>query len=52
MTETHRVLIVDDHPLFRRGLVQLLQVIPAFHLVGEAAGGASPPPTVPRRRRI
>ena len=40
MTETHRVLIVDDHPLFRRGLVQLLQVIPAFHLVGEAAGGA------------
>jgi Response regulator containing a CheY-like receiver domain and an HTH DNA-binding domain len=40
MTETHRVLIVDDHPLFRRGLVQLLQVIPDFHLVGEAAGGA------------
>ena len=40
MTETHRVLIVDDHPLFRRGLVQLLQVIPAFQLVGEAAGGA------------
>ena len=40
MTETHRVLIVDDHPLFRRGLVQLLQVIPGFQLVGEAAGGA------------
>ena len=35
-----RVLIVDDHPLFRRGLVQLLQVIPGFQLVGEAAGGA------------
>lgn len=39
MIETHRVLIIDDHPLFRRGLVQLLQVIPNFHLVGEAAGG-------------
>lgn len=40
MTETQRVLIVDDHPLFRRGMVQLLQVIPGFQLVGEAAGGA------------
>lgn len=35
-----RVLIIDDHPLFRRGLVQLLQTVPDFTLVGEAAGGA------------
>ncbi|THF60324.1 two-component system response regulator NarL [Pseudothauera rhizosphaerae] len=34
-----RVLIVDDHPLFRKGLAQLLQTIPAFHLIGEAASG-------------
>ena len=39
MMETQRVLIVDDHPLFRRGLVQLLQMIPGFLLVGEATGG-------------
>ena len=38
--ELQRVLIVDDHPLFRKGLAQMLQTIPAFHLVGEAAGGA------------
>ena len=40
MNESCRVLIVDDHPLFRRGLVQLLRTIPAFVLVGEAASGA------------
>ncbi|WP_297362877.1 two-component system response regulator NarL [Thauera sp.] len=40
MSETQRVLIIDDHPLFRRGLVQLLQRVPGFALVGEAAGGA------------
>jgi len=40
MNESCRVLIVDDHPLFRRGLVQLLRTIPVFVLVGEAASGA------------
>ena len=40
MNESCRVLIVDDHPLFRRGLLQLLRTIPAFVLVGEAASGA------------
>lgn len=40
MNAMQRVLIVDDHPLFRRGLVQLLQTVPDFTLVGEAAGGA------------
>ncbi len=39
MMETQRILIVDDHPLFRRGLVQLLQMVPGFQLVGEATGG-------------
>ena len=41
MSETHAesVLIVDDHPLFRKGLAQLLQTVDGFRLVGEAAGG-------------
>jgi two-component system nitrate/nitrite response regulator NarL len=30
------VLIVDDHPLFRRGVVQLLALDPAIQVVGEA----------------
>jgi len=38
-TNTHRVVIVDDHPLFRRGLSQLLNTLDSFHLVGEAANG-------------
>ncbi len=33
------VVIVDDHPLFRRGLIQLLNTINGFRLVGEAANG-------------
>jgi two-component system nitrate/nitrite response regulator NarP len=31
-----RVLIVDDHPLMRRGISQLLQLDPAFNVVAEA----------------
>lgn len=34
-----RVLIVDDHPLFRRGVRQLLAMEKEFEIVGEAAGG-------------
>lgn len=33
------ILIVDDHPLFRKGVIQLIQAEPAFHFVGEAASG-------------
>ena len=32
----HTVLIVDDHPLFRRGVVQLLALEPGIQVVGEA----------------
>ncbi|MEW6678078.1 MAG: two-component system response regulator NarL [Pseudomonadota bacterium] len=38
-TDTCSVLIVDDHPLFRRGLIQLLGTSGQFRLVGEAANG-------------
>lgn len=40
MTERlQTVVIIDDHPLFRKGLVQLLRAVKRFQLIGEAAGG-------------
>ncbi len=33
------ILIVDDHPLFRKGVIQLIQAEAAFHFIGEAASG-------------
>jgi DNA-binding NarL/FixJ family response regulator len=36
-----RVLIVDDHPLFREGLVHALATEQGFHIVAEAADGVS-----------
>lgn len=33
------ILIVDDHPLFRKGVIQLIQAVPEFDFVGEAASG-------------
>lgn len=30
------VMVVDDHPLFRKGVVQLLAMDPEIHVVGEA----------------
>jgi two-component system nitrate/nitrite response regulator NarL len=35
-----RVLVADDHPVYRQGLVQTIQERPEFELVGEAADGA------------
>jgi DNA-binding NarL/FixJ family response regulator len=34
------ILIADDHPLFRKGLMTLLSVLPNTQLVGEANSGA------------
>lgn len=39
MPDTTRVLIIDDHPLFRKGLSQLLALSGSFGVVGEAASG-------------
>src|SRR5882672_11298584 len=36
---THRVLIVEDHPLFRVGIRALVDASPGFHVVDEAATG-------------
>ena len=35
--QTIRILVVDDHPLFRHGLVQLLNSEETFQVVGEAS---------------
>ena len=37
--EVLRVLIADDHPLFRHGIAVLLQSLPEFEVVGEATSG-------------
>lgn len=34
-----RVLIADDHPLFRKGMRSLLESLPDIELVGEASSG-------------
>jgi len=34
-----RLIIADDHPIFRDGLRRLLELDPAFQVVGEAADG-------------
>jgi DNA-binding NarL/FixJ family response regulator len=39
VTEPIQVLVADDHPLFRKGLVEVLADDPSFHLVAEAATG-------------
>lgn len=36
---SNTVLVIDDHPLFRRGVTQLLALDPALRLVGEASSG-------------
>lgn len=40
MTAPTRVLVVDDHALFRDGLVDILNGQPDFTVVGQAADGA------------
>jgi two-component system nitrate/nitrite response regulator NarL len=39
MSDSTRVLVIDDHPLFRRGVCQLLALAEGFTVVGEAASG-------------
>jgi DNA-binding NarL/FixJ family response regulator len=39
MEQMHRILIVDDHTLFRAGVRALLTEDPAIEVVGEAANG-------------
>lgn len=39
MTDAVNVLVVDDHPLFRAGVVHALAAEPGIAIVGEAASG-------------
>lgn len=39
MTEAIRILVADDHPLFREGVVHSLAAQPDLAVVGEAASG-------------
>lgn len=39
MSKTIRVFIVDDHPVFRRGLREIIEEDSRFHVVGEASDG-------------
>lgn len=38
---TYRVLIVDDHPLFRKGVRDTLAMEPGLHVIGEASDGST-----------
>jgi len=39
MKKEVKLLIVDDHPVFRRGLRQIIEEHPMFRIVGEASDG-------------
>jgi DNA-binding NarL/FixJ family response regulator len=37
--ETLHILVAEDHPLFRKGMISLLSSVPEFEVVGQAATG-------------
>lgn len=41
MSDRIRIVVVDDHMMFRQGLVKILEEIPEFQVVGDADGGES-----------
>ena len=40
MESSIRIIVVDDHTLFREGLITLLNATPQMQVVGEAGTGA------------
>ena len=40
MSGEYRLVVVDDHTLFRRGLISLLKDMPGFAVAGDAGDGA------------
>jgi DNA-binding NarL/FixJ family response regulator len=45
-----RLVVVDDHTLFRRGLISILSEMPEFEVVGEASNGQDALPIIVRTR--
>jgi DNA-binding NarL/FixJ family response regulator len=45
-----RLVVVDDHALFRRGLVGLLEEMPGFQVVGQAGDGEQALPVIEQAR--
>src|SRR5688500_8640677 len=45
-----RIVIADDHRIFRAGLRRLLEGVPGFEVVGEAADGSEGAPLVEQLR--
>ncbi len=39
MVETLRILVAEDHPLFRKGMISLLESVSDFEVAGEATTG-------------
>ena len=46
MASEHDIIVVDDHPLFRRGVIQLLKMDPSFNVVAEAGDFEAATPTL------
>lgn len=38
-TQTLRILLVDDHPLFRKGVRSLIETHAEFQVIGEVGNG-------------
>ena len=47
-TEKNRILIVDDHPLFRQGLQQMIDANPEWSVCGQAADAAEALQAIPK----
>ena len=45
-----RLVVIDDHALFRRGLISLLQEMPDFKVTGEASNGREALPVIEETR--
>ena len=50
MSETIRIVVADDHPILREGLIAVLSTQPDFEIVAEAGSGSGAIGEVRRRR--
>jgi DNA-binding NarL/FixJ family response regulator len=39
MADKVSIIVVDDHPVFRQGLRQVIEAEPGFEIIGEAGDG-------------